>query len=108
LYALGFTGEEDEDVEMELKGVKLYIKRGEKPFGDGIVGHLKLLAHRTTLEERIREYIILERTVNFHNYGLHNLSFSSRTFMEGLHERSRTADSSVCVRSRRERNQTDS
>lgn len=38
---------------MELKGVKLFVKRGNKPFAEGIAGHLKLLAHKTTLEERL-------------------------------------------------------
>ncbi|KAF8909236.1 hypothetical protein CPB84DRAFT_1821788 [Gymnopilus junonius] len=47
------TGEEDEDVELEQKGVKLYVKRGDKPFSEGVVGHVKLLSNRTTLEERI-------------------------------------------------------
>ncbi|KAF8075252.1 hypothetical protein FPV67DRAFT_624457 [Lyophyllum atratum] len=47
------TGEEDEDVELELKGVKLFVKRGDKPFSDGMVGHVKLLSNRTTLDERL-------------------------------------------------------
>lgn len=47
------TGEEAEDVELELKGVKLFVKRGEKPFSDGMFGHVKLLSNRTTLDERI-------------------------------------------------------
>jgi hypothetical protein len=47
------TGEEDENVELELKNVKLYIKRGEKPFTEGIIGHVKVLESKTTLEERI-------------------------------------------------------
>jgi len=47
------TGEENEDVELELKGVKLYVKRGDKAFSDGVVGHVKLLSHRTTLDERL-------------------------------------------------------
>ena len=42
---------------MELKGAKLYVKRGEKSFGEGIPGHIKLLSHRTTSEERIRKLI---------------------------------------------------
>lgn len=49
------TGEEDEDVECELKGVKLYIKRGVHDFSDGMLGHVKLLANKTTLDERLRE-----------------------------------------------------
>ena len=53
---LGPTGEENEDVELELKGVKLYVKRGEKPFSDGVTGHVKLLSNKTTLDERLREY----------------------------------------------------
>jgi len=47
------TGEEEEDVELELKGVKLFVKRGNKSFSDGMLGHVKLLSNRTTLDERI-------------------------------------------------------
>lgn len=47
------TGEENEDVKMELKGVKLYVKREDKPFAEGMVGHCKLLKDRITLEERL-------------------------------------------------------
>ena len=50
------TGEEEEDVELELKGVKLFMKRGDKPFSDGLIGHIKLLSNRTTLDERICEF----------------------------------------------------
>ncbi|KAJ7636159.1 hypothetical protein DFH06DRAFT_1434199, partial [Mycena polygramma] len=32
------TGEEDEDIILELKGAKLYIKRGEENFSGGMVG----------------------------------------------------------------------
>jgi len=56
---LDITGEEEEDVELEQKGVKLYIKRGDKPFGDGMQGHVKLLSKRTTGEERIRALLTL-------------------------------------------------
>ncbi|KAF9241391.1 hypothetical protein BU15DRAFT_73511 [Melanogaster broomeanus] len=38
------TGEEDETVVAELKGVKLFIKRGRKEFTDGIYGHIKILS----------------------------------------------------------------
>jgi len=54
---LDITGEEEEDVELEQKGVKLYVKRGDRPFGDGMFGHVKLLSKRTTGEERIRALI---------------------------------------------------
>jgi len=47
------TGEEDEDVELELKGVKLFIKRGQKDFTDGIIGNIKLLSHKTKQEGRL-------------------------------------------------------
>ncbi|KAF9563590.1 hypothetical protein CPC08DRAFT_721548 [Agrocybe pediades] len=47
------TGEEDECVEAEQKGVKLYTKRGDKPFVDGVVGHIKILSHKETKEQRI-------------------------------------------------------
>ncbi|KAG8221083.1 hypothetical protein J3R82DRAFT_2600 [Butyriboletus roseoflavus] len=41
------TGEEDEDVEAELKGVKLFVKRGRKEFTDGMYGHIKILAQKS-------------------------------------------------------------
>jgi hypothetical protein len=44
---------------LELKGVKLYVKRGDKAFSDGVVGHVKLLSHRTTLDERLRELLVI-------------------------------------------------
>ncbi|OBZ74081.1 hypothetical protein A0H81_06264 [Grifola frondosa] len=47
------TGEEDEDVSAELKGAKLFIKRGEREFSDGILGHVKLLAHRESGAQRL-------------------------------------------------------
>ncbi|KAG6889766.1 hypothetical protein C0995_014693 [Termitomyces sp. Mi166 len=53
------TGEESEDVEHEIRGVKLFVKRGDKPFSDGMPGHLKLLSDRTTLDERLCEYSIV-------------------------------------------------
>jgi hypothetical protein len=48
------TGEEDEDAILELKGVKMYVKRGEDNFSGGMVGHIKLLSHKTTLSQRLR------------------------------------------------------
>ena len=57
------TGEEGEDVELEQKGVRLFIKRGDKPFSEAIPGHIKLLANRATLEERIRAYPLLRANV---------------------------------------------
>lgn len=57
------TGEEGEDVELEQKGVKLFIKRGDKPFSEAIPGHIKLLANRATLEERIRAYYLIRENV---------------------------------------------
>ncbi|KAJ7460708.1 hypothetical protein FB451DRAFT_1096491 [Mycena latifolia] len=47
------TGEEEEDVTLELKGVKLFIKRGDDNFSGGMVGHIKLLSHKTTLSKRL-------------------------------------------------------
>jgi hypothetical protein len=54
------TGEEDEDVELELKGVKLFIKRGDKNFSDGMIGHIKLLSNKTTLDERLGKFMACE------------------------------------------------
>ena len=47
------TGEEDEDVSSELKGAKVFIKRGERDFCEGILGNAKLLKHKATGVERI-------------------------------------------------------
>ncbi|KAG6816527.1 hypothetical protein H0H87_005389 [Tephrocybe sp. NHM501043] len=47
------TGEEHEDVELELKGVKMFIKRGDKPFSDGMQGHIKLLSDKETHGQRL-------------------------------------------------------
>ena len=52
------TGEENEDVTSELKGVKLFIKRGDKEFADGIFGHVKYLSHRDTKEERLGSSVV--------------------------------------------------
>ncbi|RXW22359.1 hypothetical protein EST38_g3496 [Candolleomyces aberdarensis] len=50
---IDFTREENEDVEQELKGVKLFVKRGNKPFSSGMIGHLKLLSEKSTSTERL-------------------------------------------------------
>jgi hypothetical protein len=55
---LDLTGEEGEDVESELKGVKLFVNRGHKGFNDGIFGHVKLLSNKETKSERLRELAI--------------------------------------------------
>lgn len=47
------TGEEDEEVKAEVKGAKVFIKRGAGDFGNGILGHVKLLSHRKTAEQRL-------------------------------------------------------
>jgi len=47
------TGEEDETVKSELKGVKLFVKRGAKGFTGGMPGHIKLLSHTQSPEERL-------------------------------------------------------
>lgn len=54
-FSVGPTGEEGEELEQEIKGVKLFVKRGNKPFASGMIGHLKLLSDRTTQAERLRE-----------------------------------------------------
>jgi len=52
---LDVTGEEDESVSAELRGVKLFVKRGRKEFTDGNFGHIKILTHneRTRLRKSI-------------------------------------------------------
>ena len=47
------TGEEDEEVKAEVKGAKVFIKRGASDFGNGILGHVKLLSHRETADQRL-------------------------------------------------------
>lgn len=51
----GLTGEEDETIEAELKGVKLFIKRGRKEFTDGMYGHVKILAQKGTPKRTTNE-----------------------------------------------------
>ena len=100
---LDITGEEEEDVELEQKGVKLYIKRGDRPFGDGMLGHVKLLSKRTTGEERIRASIAYYLDV----YSLISLrdkfSFPSRPSLESVDERTCATNCSVHICTRRER-----
>ncbi|KAJ7132179.1 hypothetical protein C8R44DRAFT_44260 [Mycena epipterygia] len=50
------TGEEEEDVTLDLKGVKLFVKRGDDNFSGGMVGHIKLLSHKKTLSKRLRAF----------------------------------------------------
>lgn len=50
------SGEEDEDTKAELRGVKLFIKRGKKEFSTGMLGHIKHLCDMNTGEERLGEY----------------------------------------------------
>ena len=52
----GTTGEEDEDITSELRGVKLFIKRGTSDFSTGMTGHVKLLSHRVDGSERVGKY----------------------------------------------------
>lgn len=47
------TGEEDEDVEADLKGVRLLVKRGSKDFVDCGRGHIKLLQSKEPASERL-------------------------------------------------------
>ncbi|KAI0690976.1 hypothetical protein BC835DRAFT_1417457 [Cytidiella melzeri] len=47
------SGEEDEETTAELKGVKLFVKRGKKEFSTGMLGHVKLLCDKTSKEERL-------------------------------------------------------
>lgn len=50
------TGEEDEDVESELKGVKLFVKRGSQGFSNGVLGQVKYLSNKKTSNQRVCEY----------------------------------------------------
>ena len=59
------TGEENEDLEQEIKGVKLFVKRGDKPFSDGMPGHLKLLSDKTTLDQRLCKWFQYGRAQRF-------------------------------------------
>ncbi|KAK0452713.1 uncharacterized protein EV420DRAFT_679902 [Desarmillaria tabescens] len=47
------TGEEDEEVATDIKGVRLYIKRGERDFTSGMLGHVKLLSNKTSQNQRL-------------------------------------------------------
>ncbi|TBU34007.1 hypothetical protein BD311DRAFT_840402 [Dichomitus squalens] len=47
------TGEEDEEVQTEIKGAKVFIKRGDRDFCEGILGNVKILKHKETGHLRI-------------------------------------------------------
>ncbi|KAF4593644.1 hypothetical protein EYR40_008432 [Pleurotus pulmonarius] len=47
------TGEEDEEPALELKNIKLFVKRGKKSFSNGMIGSIKLLANKSTNSERL-------------------------------------------------------
>ncbi|KZT20105.1 hypothetical protein NEOLEDRAFT_1076385, partial [Neolentinus lepideus HHB14362 ss-1] len=47
------TGEEDETVVAEVKGVKLLVKRGSRDFVDCSRGHIKLLSSNDPAGERL-------------------------------------------------------
>ncbi|KAJ4473330.1 hypothetical protein C8J55DRAFT_433706, partial [Lentinula edodes] len=47
------TGEEDEDVQSELRGVKLFVKRGSNDYSSGILGQVKYLSDKKTLVQRL-------------------------------------------------------
>ncbi len=53
------TGEEDEEPALELKNIKLFVKRGKKNFSNGMIGSIKLLANKSTNSERLRESLSL-------------------------------------------------
>jgi hypothetical protein len=46
-------------VESELKGVKLFVKRGNKGFTGGMPGHIKLLSRSGSDDERLRALLYL-------------------------------------------------
>jgi len=47
------TGEEEEETEYELKGLKLFVKRGDQNFSGGMIGHIKLLSDKNTQVQRL-------------------------------------------------------
>jgi hypothetical protein len=59
MVSLVVTGEEDESVSSELKGVKIFIKRGRKEFTDGNFGHIKVLTQNE--RTRLRKYVFLAK-----------------------------------------------
>ncbi|KAI0766159.1 hypothetical protein BD413DRAFT_156647 [Trametes elegans] len=60
------TGEEDESVVAELKGAKVFIKRGDHEFCEGILGNVRLLKHKESGRERIlfRRELVLKVSMN--------------------------------------------
>lgn len=62
---LDLTGEEDEEVASDIKGVRLYIKRGERDFTSGMLGHVKLLSNKTSENQRLRKLTSLSRSIDF-------------------------------------------
>ena len=54
-------------MECELKGLKLFVKRGEKGFTGGMPGHIKLLSKKNSQksEERLREFFFMHHTSTY-------------------------------------------
>lgn len=44
----------------EIKGLKLFVKRGNKEFTTGMLGHLKHLSHKETSEQRLGTTNVLQ------------------------------------------------
>lgn len=69
----------------ELRGARLFVKRGEHEFSTGMLGHLKLLAHKTESAER------LGQSCRFPLPAIRRLisrrSLQARARLEGVYER---------------------
>lgn len=53
MCVVDISGEEEEEVKAELKGAKLFVKRGDREFSTGMLGHVKLLCDKKTQDERL-------------------------------------------------------
>ena len=45
----------------EVKGVRLFVKRGNSPFGGAMLGTLRHLVNKSTQDERLREFSFVIR-----------------------------------------------
>jgi hypothetical protein len=79
--------------------VKLFVKRGNKPFSSGMVGHLKLLSDKSTSTERLCEWFIslafpFARSLTCPT----RFSVPSGSFVAGVDEREGECDGSLLIR----------
>ncbi|KAJ7065343.1 hypothetical protein C8F01DRAFT_741437 [Mycena amicta] len=74
------TGEEDESALLSLRGLTLFVKRGDAAFSSGVAGTLKLLSHKTSGAKRLlfRREPLWQVAMNVRMHGALRCTFDER------------------------------